>query len=106
MFSVYMTLGPSYRSELISAKSNDKNGTLVTGLQAKHKQLIRMLAFLELVHIAINVKDRRVSIFADIDRKVSIWTQIKNETLGLVDDIIKPLEKFTSSKRTSLSPLL
>ncbi|KAF5101316.1 hypothetical protein D0Z03_000623 [Geotrichum reessii] len=54
-----MTLGPSYRSELISSKSNDKNGTLVTGLQAKHKQLIRMLAFLELAHIAINVKARR-----------------------------------------------
>ncbi|KAF5116792.1 hypothetical protein DV454_001476 [Geotrichum candidum] len=105
IFSVYMTLGPSYRSELISAKSNDKNGTLVTGLQAKHKQLIRMLAFLELVHIAINVKDRRVSIFADIDRKVSIWTQIKNETLGLVDDIIKPLEKIYKQQENKPKPV-
>lgn len=104
-FSIYMTLGPSYRSELISSKSNDKNGTLVTGLQAKHKQLIRMLAFLELAHIAINVKARRVSIFADIDRKVSIWTQIKNETLGLIEDVVKPLEKIYKQQEQKSKPI-
>ena len=92
-FSVYMTLGPSHRGELISSKSLDKNGTLVTGLQSKKKQLIRMLAFQELAYIAFNKRDRRISIFADIDRKTTIWTQIKVECLSLLDEILVPLQK-------------
>lgn len=93
-FEVYMTLGPSHRGELISAKSNDSNGTLVTGLQAKQKQLIRMLAFQELAFIAYTKSERRVSIFADIDRKVSIWSLIKIECIALLDEIINPIEKL------------
>lgn len=92
-FGVYMTLGPSHRGELISAKSSDKNGTLVSGLETKGKPLIRMLAFQELAYIAFNKKDRRISIFADIERRTSIWTQIKVQCLGLLDEFIIPLQK-------------
>lgn len=95
-FSVYMTLGPSHRGELITSRSSDKNGTLVNGLQSKKKQLIRMLAFQELASIAFSNSDeteRRISIFADIDRKPTIWTQIKTECLGLLSEIVVPLQK-------------
>lgn len=107
-FSVYMTLGPSHRGELISSRSSDKNGTLVNGLQSKSKQLIRMLAFQELASIAFSnheEDERRISIFADIDRKPTVWTQIKSECLGLLTDIVVPLQKKANKAQpTKLVP--
>lgn len=92
-FSVYLTLGPSHRGELISAKSSDKNGTLVNGLQQTTKPLIRMLAFQELAYIAFNKQERRISIFADIERKPPIWESIRQECLKLLTDITTQLVK-------------
>lgn len=103
-FGIYMTLGPSHRGELISSKSSDKNGTLVTGLRSKKKQLICMLAFQELALIAFNKKDRRISIFADIDRKVTIWAGIKAECVGLLNDINTQLKK--KAKKEEAKPVV
>lgn len=96
-FGVYMSLPPTHRGELLSAKSEDKNGTLINGLQeTKHKPLIRMLAFYELLYIAFNKQDRRTSIFSDIERKQPIWISIKTECLKQLTDITTQIQPKTN----------
>lgn len=58
-----------------------------------------MLAFYELAVIAYNNKKRRISIFLDIERKTTIWTEIKVECLGVLNDVLVPLQKLQKKSK-------
>lgn len=92
-FSIYMTLGPVHRGRLISEKSPDPNGTLVTGL--KHaKPYTKLAAFQELLFIALNEQSRRIAIFAtDVSSPPSMWTQVKQECLQVIEQTCVSLGK-------------
>ncbi|CAN6634398.1 hypothetical protein TRVA0_014S02300 [Trichomonascus vanleenenianus] len=103
-FTIYLSLGPRHRGTTFSEESSDKNGTLITGLKASIRPYTQVLAFHELMYIAITDKARRVTIFKDIDRDpASIWRQISKECLSVVNAMNKKFEK-PAKKPTQRAP--
>lgn len=94
-FSVYMSLQPRHNGQFISERSANKNETLVIGLSDKDRPLTRTMAFQELWSIALNSKERRVSIYSDIEHNAaagsSCWEKVQKECLVVINDVINNL---------------
>ncbi|ANB14359.1 Ndc1p [Sugiyamaella lignohabitans] len=121
-FNIYMSLGPLHRGVLISFKSRDPNGTLITGLKSSGRPLTRLLAFQELAYISLNDRVRRASIYSDIDRPIdqfgpppanvssrlpnnknttSAWAEIYGECILIAEDLTKKLTSAGTKNNTN-----
>jgi nucleoporin NDC1 len=94
-FSVYMSLPPRHNGQFISERSANKNETLVIGLNDKARPLTRTMAFQELWSIALNSKERRISIYSDIEHNAAVgsscWEKVQRECLVVINDVINNL---------------
>lgn len=87
IYSVYLSMPPIHRGELLSSKSQDRNGTLIDGLHRRNRQLNSMLAFWELFRISCFYPERRQEIFTDIDPRPTAWERVRVECVQLLTDI-------------------
>lgn len=99
-FGIYMSMGPIHRGELLTAKSSDKNGTLIDGLHHHERQLNCILAYQELAQISLNHSARRLELFTDIDRKPTAWERVNNECMSLLTEVSDKLKPKSSSKKS------
>ncbi|KIW52758.1 hypothetical protein PV05_08381 [Exophiala xenobiotica] len=87
LFSTYLSQEPTKAGLPLSNTSKDPNGTLLTGLRAK-RDVVRTFAFWELAIIAQKHKDRRKTIFEDIERPTGpIWAQMSEAGLKILQEI-------------------
>ncbi|KIW46442.1 uncharacterized protein PV06_02114 [Exophiala oligosperma] len=87
LFLTYLGREPTKAGFPLSTTSKDPNGTLLTGLRAK-RDVVRTFAFWELSIIAQNHKDRRKTIFEDIERPTGpIWAQMSEAGLNILREI-------------------
>jgi hypothetical protein len=88
-FVSFFVEDPFKNGKVVTDKSSDPNGSLVTGLRSTHAPLTNPIAFWELRFISENRADRRKSIFTDVDRKPqpTIWQQIVVECLRTVNEV-------------------
>jgi len=87
-FSIFLIKEPLKNGKPLTSESKDPNGSLLNGLKSK-KQSIKAFALWELAFIARDYKDRRESIYQDIDRKDGpMWSQV----YGICLDHVKMLE--------------
>ncbi|KAK7204803.1 nucleoporin protein Ndc1-Nup [Myxozyma melibiosi] len=86
MFNIYLARGSRHRGKLISEKSSDPNGSLITGLRSTKRLFTKRTAFQELAYIAQNDGRRRDNIYRDIE-KPTIWSQICSECISVVTDM-------------------
>lgn len=99
VFMSYIARPPVSRGEYFTAKSPDRNGTLIEGLKNKNRNFNRTMAFLELELISLREKERRIEIFTDYDRKpVSAWESIRQECLKVLMAIDKNLKSKSDQK--------
>ncbi|KEF56173.1 uncharacterized protein A1O9_07754 [Exophiala aquamarina CBS 119918] len=86
LFLIYFTQEPTKMGLPLSASSKDPNGTLLLGLKAK--SIVKTFAFWELTIIAQKHKDRRQTIFEDIERPTGpMWPQMLQSGLKVLQDI-------------------
>lgn len=73
---------------VVISKSEDPNGSLVTGLKSK-KEIPKTFAFWELYIICTQFEARRKSLFTEVDRKTgsSTWTQVSAACLGEIEAV-------------------
>ncbi|KAI1616613.1 nucleoporin protein Ndc1-Nup [Exophiala viscosa] len=87
LFLVFFNQEPTKKGFPLSAKSKDPNGTLLNGLRAK-RDVVRTFAFWELAIIAQKDKERRKTIFEDIERPTGpLWSQMSDAGLAVLRDI-------------------
>ncbi|KIW09887.1 hypothetical protein PV08_11988 [Exophiala spinifera] len=87
LFLTFLGQEPTKAGFPLSSTSKDPNGTLLTGLRAK-RDVVRTFAFWELSIIAQKHKDRRKTIFEDIERATGpIWAQISEAGLKILREI-------------------
>jgi nucleoporin NDC1 len=87
LFLTYATQEPTKNGLPLSSTSRDPNGTLLNGLKAK-RDVVKTFAFWELAIIAQKHKDRRKTIFEDIERPTGpMWNQIIAAGLKVLRDI-------------------
>ena len=101
VFSAYIAQEPLKKGQPITADSKDPNGSLIRGLDHRLKSA-KSFAFWELWIIASRFPDRRKTIYSDIDRQPSTWTQISTlclrEIQGISDRIAAANDVPSSSK--------
>lgn len=97
IFRVFLYSGPMIRGKLLSARSNDPNGTLVDGMKTKKKPLTECIATEELWFIAKRDPQRIKSIFQDIDRSVSIWQELYSITESRCKELATSLKILQST---------
>ena len=92
-FSAYIAQPPVRRgvpltSDTKSGKALDANGSLISGLRSK-KAFARQSAFYELLLIAYEYRERRRTIYADIERVggSTAWTQISTLCLAQLEGL-------------------
>ncbi|KAI0995257.1 Nucleoporin [Podosphaera aphanis] len=96
-FSIYTVQEPLKNGHLFTSESRDPNGSLLNGLKSKRLQ-IKIFAFWELAYISHHFRDRRKSIFEDIDRLGgSCWSQIRDACLEEIKGISSRIDNYTSS---------
>jgi nucleoporin NDC1 len=87
-FTVYFLEQPFANNKLISDKSPNPNGTLITGLRTSKAPLTQSFAFWELDFLSSERPDRRKAIYNDVDRKPSTtWEQILSECLRTLSEV-------------------
>ncbi|KAI0432709.1 nucleoporin protein Ndc1-Nup [Xylaria sp. FL1042] len=93
-FQVQLTREPLKRGQPLSSESKDPNGSLLNGLKSK-KPRIFAFAMWELAFIARDYKNRRQSLFEDIDRKDGpAWSQICAICLDTVKSIERSIDEY------------
>ncbi len=92
-------MGCLHHGKLLTSKSNDPNGTLITGLKNYKNPFTRLMAFQELYYISINDKKRRITIFKDIERPITIWKSILKECIDVIDGSKNEIEKSIKSNK-------
>lgn len=91
---------PASQGELLSTKSDDPNGTLITGLQNREKPFTQVLllhqqlliyvqacAFEEMAYIAYKNKERRLTIFMEEGQGRGTWSHILRACLDILAHI-------------------
>lgn len=87
LFLIYFNQEPTKKGLPLSAASKDPNGTLLNGLRAK-RDVVRTFAFWELAIITQKHKERRRTIFEDIERPTGpLWSQMSEAGLAVLRDI-------------------
>lgn len=87
LFLTYLGQEPTKAGFPLSTTSKDPNGTLLTGLRAK-RDVVRTFAFWELSIIAQKHRDRRKTIFEDIERATGpIWAQMSEAGLNILREV-------------------
>ncbi|KAK4939644.1 hypothetical protein LTR10_020144 [Elasticomyces elasticus] len=87
LFLVYFDQEPTKKGFPLSTTSKDPNGTLLNGLRAK-RDVVRTFAFWELAIIAQKHKERRKTIFEDIERPAGpLWSQMSDAGLAVLREI-------------------
>ncbi|KAF1809984.1 hypothetical protein P152DRAFT_144843 [Eremomyces bilateralis CBS 781.70] len=91
-FTAYTAQGPTKRQKLLSEDSKDPNGSLILGLKAQ-KEMVRTMAFWELLDLTKTHVTRRGTIFEEIDRVGgSTWSQILTLCLKEMSDVSGRIE--------------
>lgn len=102
-FSVYIAQEPLKKDQPITAESKDPNGSLIRGLDHRLKTA-KSFAFWELLLITMRFPDRRKTIFADIDRQPSTWTQISTLCLREIRGVSDRVKAFNDARAPKPSP--
>lgn len=108
VFSAYIAQEPLKKGQPITADSKDPNGSLIRGLDHRLKSA-KSFAFWELWIIASRFQDRRKTIYSDIDRQPSTWTQISTlclrEIQGISDRVAATNDAPSPSKPPEVTPV-
>ncbi|KAK9466893.1 nucleoporin protein Ndc1-Nup [Lipomyces arxii] len=104
LFTIYMSVGALHRGKCISSKSNDPNGTLISGLRVSKRRFARAAAFQELSYIASSDGRRRELIYIDTE-KPTAWQQILTECLLVLQDLRTRFQTAQGSKDAKQSKL-
>jgi len=86
-FDSFVGKTPASQGEILSDKSDDPNGTLITGLQSREKPFTQATAFEELTLIANHDKARRQTIFLEHRNGTSSWNHILRASLEVLAEI-------------------
>lgn len=98
-FQTYISLGPIHHGRTISEISQDPNGSLAQGLQAKHGSLAQVMAWHELLLIAEQIPKRRQSLFNDADSDRIVWKLVYESYQSLLNTAIDNLDMSTKPKK-------
>jgi nucleoporin NDC1 len=102
-FSAYIAQEPLKKDQPITAESKDPNGSLIRGLDHRLKTA-KSFAFWELWIITTKFPERRKTIFADIDREPSTWTQVSTLCLREIRGVSDRISAFNDAQAPKPTP--